>query len=296
MFSPFLFLLAFDWVMKTSTAQKRNGIQWSLWTQLDDLNFADNLALLSHTQHQMQEKTSTVLENSAKLGLNIHRGKSKVLKVNAQSENPIKLADEALEEVESFTYLGSIVNGQGGTDADVKTRIGKARAAFLQLKNVWASRDLSINTKIRLFNSNVKAILLYGAETWRTTVATNKKIQTFINNCLRRILKIRWPATINNEELWQRTNQKPADQEILNRRWKWIGHILRKPTTNTTRQALKWNPQGKRKRGRPRNSWRRDLEDDIKRMGRTWGQLERLAQDRAGWRNLVGGLCPRRGK
>ena len=161
----------------------------------------------------MQEKTSTLSENSPKLGLNIHRGKSKVLKVNALSENPIKLADEALEEVESFIYLGSIVNGQGGTDADVKTRIGKARAAFLQLKNVWASRDLSLNTKIRLFNSNVKAILLYGAETWRTTVATNKKIQTFINNCLRRILKIRWPATINNGDLWQRTNQ-----EILNRR------------------------------------------------------------------------------
>ena len=141
--------------MKTSTAQKRNGIQWSPWTQLDDLDFADDLALLSHTQHQMQEKTNTVSENSAKLGLNIHRGKSKVLKVNAQSENPIKLADEALEEVESFIYLGSIVNGQGGTDADVKTRIGKARAAFLQLKNVWASRDLSLNTKIRLFNSYV---------------------------------------------------------------------------------------------------------------------------------------------
>ncbi|KAJ8340518.1 hypothetical protein SKAU_G00351510 [Synaphobranchus kaupii] len=36
-----------DWVMKTSTAQKRNGIQW---TQLDDLDIADDLALLSHTQ------------------------------------------------------------------------------------------------------------------------------------------------------------------------------------------------------------------------------------------------------
>ena len=140
------------------------------------------------------------------LGLNIHRGKSKVLKLNALSKNPIKLADEALEEVESFIYLGSIVNGQGATDADVKTRIGKARAAFLQLKNFKASRDLSLNTKVRLLNSNVEAILLYGAETWRTTFATNRKIQTFINTCLRRILKIRWPATINNEELCRAAN------------------------------------------------------------------------------------------
>ena len=52
------------------------------------------------------------------------------------------------------------------------------------------------------------------------------------------------------------------------RRWRWIGHTLRKPSTNITRQALFWNPQGKRKRGRPRNSWRRDLEADIKRLGR----------------------------
>jgi hypothetical protein len=71
-------------------------------------------------------------------------------------------------------------------------------------------------TNFRLFNSNVKSELhvLYGAETWRTTVNTTKKIQTFITNCLRRILQIRWPDNISNEELWQRTNQKSVDLEI----------------------------------------------------------------------------------
>ena len=39
---------------------------------------------------------------------------------------------------------------------------------------------------------------------------------------------------------------------------------LRKPASSTTRQALTWNPQGKRKRGRPRNSWRRDTEAEPK--------------------------------
>jgi hypothetical protein len=64
-----------------------------------------------------------------------------------------------LEEVERFTYLSSIVDKQGGTDADVMIRVGKARAAFLQLKKVWISRYLSTNTKIRLFNSNIKSVL-----------------------------------------------------------------------------------------------------------------------------------------
>ncbi|KAK3780034.1 hypothetical protein RRG08_029727 [Elysia crispata] len=82
----------------------------------------------------MQEKTSIVAENSRRLGLNIHRGKSKILKINSASTAPILLEDVALEEVESFTYLGSIVDKKGGADADVRVRIGKARAAFKQLK------------------------------------------------------------------------------------------------------------------------------------------------------------------
>ena len=55
------------------------------------------------------------------------------------------------------------------------------------------------------------------------------------------------------------------------------------------------NPQGKRKRGRTRNTWRRDLEADTKRLGHTWKQLESLAGDRDAWRTLVGRLYPTRG-
>ena len=75
----------------------------------------------------MQEKTNTITETSARLGLNVHRGKSKILKANTANTTPIMLEDEALEEVESFTYFGSMVDKQGGTDADVRIKIGKAR-------------------------------------------------------------------------------------------------------------------------------------------------------------------------
>ena len=39
------------------------------------------------------------------------------------------------------------------------------------------------------------------------------------------------------------------------KKWVWIGHTLGKPASSTTTQALTWKPQGKRKRGRPRNTW-----------------------------------------
>ena len=96
------------------------------------------------------------------------------------------------------------------------------RAAFLQIKNIWASPSLTININIRIISTTAKHVLLYGAETWRTTAAMLKKIQTFINTCLRRTLRIHQQqrtietdqATENcgdgpsNTELWRRTKQQ----------------------------------------------------------------------------------------
>ena len=131
--SPLLFLL----VLKTSTTQRGNGIQWTPWAHLDDLDFANDLASLSHAQWQMQEKTGTVADNSARLGLKVHRGKTKVLENNAAvSTTHMSQVGDGLEDVTSFTYLGTIVTNEGGTDADVKSRTGRARAPFLQTKNI----------------------------------------------------------------------------------------------------------------------------------------------------------------
>jgi hypothetical protein len=134
--SPFLFLLAIDYIMRGSTEGKRNGIQWTMWQQLDDLDFANDIALISSTQQQMQEKTSLLAETSIKLGLRPNESKTKVMKINAKRKQPIKIKDTNLEEVEESTYLGSIVNIEGGTDADVKNRINKVRVIFNILRKV----------------------------------------------------------------------------------------------------------------------------------------------------------------
>ena len=101
--SPFLFLLAIDYIMRESTEGKRNGIQWTMWQQLDDLDFADDIALISSTQQQMQEKTSLLAETSIKLGLRPSESKTKVMKINAKSKQAIKIKDTNLEDVEEFT-------------------------------------------------------------------------------------------------------------------------------------------------------------------------------------------------
>ena len=121
--------------MRLVTNQKRNGIQWTLWTQLDDLDFADDVALLSHNHQQMQAKTSDLYHTSVQIGLKINKQKTKILRINAGTDEPVTIEGEELGEVESFTYLGSVMDKSGGTDADVKTRIGKARSAFKTTTN-----------------------------------------------------------------------------------------------------------------------------------------------------------------
>ena len=79
---------------------------------------------------------------------------------------------------------GSVVDTQGRTEADVKAMIGKARVAFLQLKNIWNYYVISLKNKIKIFNTNVKAVFLYGAETWRTTVTNRDLCQQLLKkNC-----------------------------------------------------------------------------------------------------------------
>ena len=119
--------------------------------QQDHLNFADDIVL---------DKTT-------------------IKKINCTSSRPIKINDRHLEEISSFVYLGSTVSVNGGTDENIKEKINKARVVFNLLK-----------TKLRIFNSNVKSVLLYGSETWRNTKSSNNNLQTFVNICLRRTLKI----------------------------------------------------------------------------------------------------------
>ena len=209
--SPFLFLLAIDWIMKKTTTNRRNGIQWTPWSQLDDLDFADDLALLSHSHQQMQEKTELLNTMSTQLGLNINRSKTMIMKANTKNNNPITMNGEPLEETDSFMYLGSTINKNGGTQENVKARTQKAKVAFIMLRKIWSAKQIKTNTKLRIFNSNVKTVLLYGAETWRSTQTTLKRIQTFINKCLRRILHLKWTDKISNTTLWEMTKQLPIE-------------------------------------------------------------------------------------
>jgi hypothetical protein len=98
---------------------------------------------------------------------------------------------------------------------------------------------------------------LYGCETWLVTGEIRRKIQTFVNRCLRYILRI-WRPNISNKDLRKATGQEDINLEKKERKFRWNGHTLRKEGGETSKTALLWNPEGSR-RGRPKNYWRRSF-------------------------------------
>ena len=270
------------------------GIQWRPFETLGDLDYADDICLITHRLQDMKQKFEKLAAISSLVGLKVNFKKTKLMRIGTTNIQPLSVVIDSkqhtIDDVKHFCYLGSIVATDGGTELDIKTRITKARVDFDKLKKVWCSRNISRKLKLRLFNSCVKSVLLYSSETWKVTEQITSKLQAFTNSCLRRICRIFWPNVISNINLWQLTSSRPIDKEILERKWRWIGHTLRKPVNDVARMAFEYDPRGSRQRGRPRMTWRRSIEAESKKFG-SWNQIKKLAQNRTQWKKFVAALC-----
>ena len=184
--------------------------------------------------------------------------------LNAQHPAPVKVNGEDLPTTEEFTNLGSIVRLDGGAGNDIKNRLSKPRNAFRMKNNAWRLSQYSNKAKRRLYQNVVLSTLLYGSECWRMTECDRNKSSNFHTKYLRRTLRIFWPETISKQQLLPRFNQESMEIIIMRRRWGWIGHVTHREQGSITRTALLWAPEGKRKRGRRKNTWRRTVEGELK--------------------------------
>jgi len=108
-------------------------------------------------------------KESTKAGLKINVKKTKEMRIALNNKEPLCIYNETIERVTQFTYVGSIIDNTGGTEEDIKARIRKAQTAFSALNKIWHSTTYSTHTRLPIFNTNVKAVLLYGCETWKNS-------------------------------------------------------------------------------------------------------------------------------
>jgi hypothetical protein len=89
--------------------------------------------------------------------MELNEKKSKVMKVNKRGEGNINIQHKGgmLEQVDSYTYLGTVISQDRRTDQEVANRVQKANSAYFQMNNIiFGKRELEMKTKTRIYVSN----------------------------------------------------------------------------------------------------------------------------------------------
>ena len=180
------------------------------------------------------------------------------------------------------------ISSQGDRRTEIKEKIVAANRAFHANKKLLKSKVLRKETKIKVYRTMIRPILLYAAETMTMTKRDEEDMRVMERKIMRAILG---PIRLDNGEYRQRMNcellQEIGDEivkKIKEQRVKWLGHIWRGGTETTVYVLLKWDPGGRRRRGRPRSKWLQEVMDDLDRAGIT--DWEEKTENRKLWREI----------
>ena len=283
--SPILFNIFLENIMQEALQDHSTTISIG-GRQICNLRFADDIDLMGKTEKELQELTSKLDNSASKYGMEISAEKSKILVNSTLPTVPtnISMNGEILEEVDSFKYLGAIINKEGTSLQEVKTRLAIALAAMTKLSKIWQSNKIQISSKVKLYKTLVTSIALYGCESWTLNSESERRIQAFEMKCLRRILGISYRERKTNEHVWNQimnhvNDIQPLLKIVKSRKLKWFGHVTRHDSLSKT--ILQGTVSGGRKRGRPRKAWLNNIKE--------WTNLElpellTTTQQRNEWR------------
>ena len=151
--------------MRKALNHPQFGIPWD-HGNLTDLDFADDVALLSHSATTLQQMTDSLKTSAEMVGLRISSDKTKFSTVSA-TDTPILIGQQTLEGVSEFQYLVSIISTNSDVEVDIRAKIGKAASTFQRLCKIWPSHSINLDTKLRLYMSIVIPTALHACETWK---------------------------------------------------------------------------------------------------------------------------------
>ena len=150
-----------------------------------------------------------IIDNTARAyGMEIISTKTQIM-ANSEGSftSEIKINNEPLKVVDSFKYLGAIIDDKG-SKAEILARTGQTIAALSRLNVIWYDKILKLKLNIRLLQSIVNSIFLYACETWTIMKELQRKITTLEMRCLRRLLNISYRDRITNIEVRNRVTKE----------------------------------------------------------------------------------------
>ena len=254
-----------------------------------DMLFADDAAISSHTQQELQSLMDRFSQACKDFELTISLKKTNVLGQGTESPPIITIDDYELDVVHHFTYLGSTVTDTLSLDVELDKRIGKAATTLARLTTrVWSNPMLTEKTKMAVYNAYVISTLLYGGETWTTYARQERRLNTFHMRSLRRILGISWQDKVPNTEVLSRAGLPSMFTLLRQRRLRWLGHVHRMPDGRIPKDLLYGElATGSRRTGRPQLRYCDVVKRDMKAVDIDTETWENLAADWSQWRGAV---------
>lgn len=258
-----------------------------------DLLFADDAALVAHTEQALQRITSCFADTSRLFGLEVSLKKTEVLHQPAPQEEHrpphITIGDTELKSTQQFTYLGCIISSDAKIDREIDNRLSKANSSFGRLyKRVWNNKNLKNKTKICVYRAVVLTTLLYGSETWVTYRSHIHLLERFHQRCLRTILNIHWRDFVTNVEVLEQAETPSIEAMLLKYHLRWAGHVSRMEDQRLPKIALYGElSAGHRGRGAPKKRFKDCLKKSLTICHVDHKCWSDLAADRDAWRETI---------
>ena len=158
----------------------------------------------SGTEENLQRLVDELNEGCVRFGLKVNIGKTEVFGMTKRRDQlpvNISLGGCVLKQVRSFKYLGSLVCEDAKCDNDIKARIVMAKAAFGQIRKILVSLIINIRTRLRVLNTYVWSVLMFGCEAWTISKELRRRLEAVELRFIRRMLRILWTPRTTNEEM-----------------------------------------------------------------------------------------------
>ena len=262
-------------------------------TRITELQYADDNATPAHSPEEIQQSVNNFKQAYECFGLTINAKKTKVLAQPTPGapipDFNIFMGDTPLEQVDHFSYLGSVLSSQCNSEKDVDTRICAAHVAFGRLYHrVFGNKNLKQQTKLMVYHAVVISTLLYGCESWTLYSRETKKLERFHQQKLRSIMKIKWEDYITNIAVLEKAHSNSIEATILKHQLRWTGHVYRMKDTRLPRQILYSElSTGNRRHGGPLRRYKDQLKRTMKNSNINPGTWEVQAADRKTWRQAI---------
>lgn len=247
------------------------------------------MVLLAKSEKDLQFNLDVWAETLSRYNMNINITKTKAMVIAKNHEQvTIMLEQRKIEQVPNFKYLGTIIAENGKLEDDLNNRIAAATKFYYAMnKCLISKKEISKETKTRVFNAVYIPILTYSSETWTLTQKQKQRIKTQEMRFLRRIEGCRLIDKISNEKIRKNLGVTDINKKMETNQLRWLGHLLRMPESRYAKMGWKLKMEGKRNRGRPRIKWEREMRKRLEEKGVSWRDVPQLANDRKEWRKLI---------